>query len=167
MNGQNDDGRVIDQADEEAAFRELVAKADECDVLAAQCTQKGNRMMAEHYKQCADDARKQACGFDPIGTMKEFAKSRGRVSVGINQEALDALTEIGVTKQQRARFLARLVEEAIFAYREAGGRQNRFLRLDAKADRTRWEVRFRQHVAATAAAEFALCSVQRGVAPAA
>lgn len=143
-------------------FALLSAKAVEFERLARERTKAGQKTEAEHYQQCARRARDEASGFDSRAAMKEFCQTRARVSVALNQDALDVIERLGMPEEKRARFLSRLVQEALFAIDKAGVSPSApgAVALSARAvkslDDQCWCERFRAHVAAASAVEFEL-----------
>lgn len=99
-------------------FLSEAAKAEECVQLAKAAAARGDRMLLEHYTRAAKDFRRSACGFDYRPAVREFEQIRARVSLGLNQATMDALSEMGVPRVDFARTLKWILEEAVLSIRD-------------------------------------------------
>jgi hypothetical protein len=100
-----------------AWFARWNAEAEAAERAAAEKAAAGDRYRADELRSQAKRCRSIACRFNEQEAAREFKKIRARVCVPLNQEVLDVLEELGVSRSGRG-LLGQILEEAIYALRE-------------------------------------------------
>ncbi len=151
---------------EAAWFAALAMEADQFDAQAteieATARTEDDYLKVIRLRREARERREKACRFNAWATSREHGRPRGRASVGMEQDTLDALAALCPDKSSRLRLLTHLVREGIYAYRVAGIRAKNhefipLVRLNASADEESHSSERRdEHLNSALAVEFAL-----------
>jgi len=153
---------------DQSRFAMFSAKVSECELEATRADAAGNKTMADHFRQCSQEFRRQACRFDRAAALEEFDSPCAAVSVGISQEIVDALDVMQIPLRKRSSLLGRILAEAVFALQDEqpdalmGGSLSRLRFNCAKGERVkcRWAERSERHVAGALEIEYQLAKAQ-------